>query len=1061
MRSSHQSTRVGRSLVLAAATLVPLVAGACGSGDDDGPDDRTATMAGLVALSPVGGVAGAAVEVNQLTVTDNVGGVRMRIGETVTASDGGWEMTHGFSFNHGLFEVVSRGGSFTDLVSGETIVLDPTDELRAFAIVDLYEDRTGVLVSPISDLTAAYARYRLSARMHDNLQDAYESASALTFRHFADVPWDRIDPAPLDQPASSATPAVRASLILGAMNIMVDDIAVASGASRQEAHAFALAKAWTADLAAPPFDGNDNNDNTHGSGLQVGECAPLVGCQPNTSLACTLGECRENCDLFAGSPRSTLHGALLKLARSPLNQTGLSDTAILPIARALADATEPALFGDACRDSADRTPPSVFFEAPTPPADAFVRDTITVRVRATDDLDMNPDLVFLDGLVDTDGDPTNAVATAEIATDALPDGALTVSAQATDSTGLQATTSRSFTVDNTDPQITMSSTGFYVSGADWWTGSPTPTIGGMLTEVNLDTITVFADGVMVGTATPGAGSWTMTLPAGTIPGVTGKTIRVDAVDRAGNTASVSQRIRYDATPPVITIPDTTVRDESGDTITFDQTIDPIFGVADRSPTHAHGGAAVTLGPATACDVASARKVTKYAYLLDEQPLYASESNGAGPGGRNPLRWAMAISDDGVGVDYATVAYRIRDVATNTFPLDWTPLAGTGAYTVNLFRTASSGPSIPVLGTKEGVFEIQFRGRDRLNRDADVVTRCWNHDLLAAPLDFGFPSVTMPGGPSAPTNGPAGSGKYGLTAATFSLADTTSPYEPISMLMNAPTPGTPSGVGLMQFPVYNPTNETVYLSIDVVRPTAGVAGKRYYQNRWTFNETTVSTLCGTDPGGGPNHETPGCEPVTYPGTGTTTLSALETTSIPPSSYSIRVWEEPVGTGSYIELTQCPGCSTTSTDMNTRTRVTVMIPPRGPPVTGAPPPRKFWIVPVLVGPIGLQPGAPGPYTEFTAGGATMSGAVDETRTGCVEWTPLAPYRCLRRRTYRKFRATWRAEVTGIGDVRAFVRSSWTTSGDEIPTYVLPDTGLRVANILNWYSDEPIQPTTPTPP
>ena len=240
-------------------------------------------------------------------------------------------------------------------------------------------------------------------------------------------------------------------------------------------------------------------------------------------------------------------------------------------------------------------------------------------------------------------------------------------------------TSRTLNFDDTDPQVTLAPTGFYVQGADWWTGNPSPVVGGTITEVNLDTITVHADGVLVGPATVGSGSWTMTLPAGTIASIAGASIRVDAVDRAGNSASVSQRIRYDATPPLLDTPSWTVRDERSDVVTFsDAVVDPLFGGPSFDPRHMHASGGTVLGPATACD-ASAPTVYKYAYLLDQAAPFATEAGGPAPGGGNPLTWQASITDDGVGVDYSTVGYRIRDVGADTFPLDWTPLSGTGSF----------------------------------------------------------------------------------------------------------------------------------------------------------------------------------------------------------------------------------------------------------------------------------------------------------------------------------------------------------------------------------------------
>lgn len=1036
-------------LVLALATGV----GGAGCGDEGpGTSDRSATIAGRALLTPGpgGALRRAHVRVDQLRLDDASGAVRQHAGDTTTDDLGRFELTDLGTLN-GLFRVTVTGGEFTDLLTGTTVVLDPSASLTSLFWVDLFEQRTAALVSPFGALVDVLAKERLAGGFAENIGEARDLAADHLHAFAGNLDWSRVDPMALDEPATSPVDAWRAAVLLGGLDFLAADVRNAASASVAEVNVHTLTAVLAEDLARPPFDGNDGD--VRGTGLQLGACPAITDCTipdvPCPSLAC-----RSYCDVFSGTLRARYSGAALKLVRDEtLNRTGVDVSAFLPTARALADARDALLFGDLCSSDLDQIPPTISFIGDTPGPDAWVKGAVTVVARAVDDLDPAPTLE-LEGLDDQDGAPD--VARAVIDTAARPDGDLDVRALARDATGNPAMALRSFRVDNTAPVVTVASTGFHVSGADWWTGSATPTLGGTYVEDHLADLTVHAGANLLGAATASGGAWSFTLPAGAVPDLAGADIRVEARDHAGNVASVTRRLRYDATPPQIEIPSATVKDERGDLVTFSTAVDPLFGVPSYAPTHSHNGTEVTLGPSTACD-ASAPTITKYAYLLDEQPPYVIEANGPGAEGRNPLRWRMTIADDGVGVDLATVAYRVRDVAAGTFPLDWTPLSGTSSYTVHLYRAAASGPSLPVLGAKEGLFEIQFRGRDRLGREV-TATRCWNHELLGAPLFVGNPQLASPGGPSAPTNGPPGSGKYGLTASSFSLASTT-PIHPVSSLMNAPAAGAPSGVGLMQFPIFNPTNETVYLSIDFTNPTAGVAGKRYYQNRWTYNETSANTLCGTDPGGGPDQSTPGCEPVANPGPGNTALIpdlalAPERMAIPATAYSVRVWEESITSGAYFELTQCPGCSTTPAAPG-RTRVTVLIPPRGLPNPVTPPPRQFWIVPVLRGPIGLNPGTPGPYSEFSAGGVIMSGAVDETRSGCTQYTATAPFRCTQRRTYRRFRATWYAEVTGIGQMVAYVRTSWSTSRDEIPAYIVPDNGIRGAFFADWSSTEPTQP------
>lgn len=515
------------------AALVLGWASGC-SGDDDQTSDQSASIGGRVMVT--GALRGARVVVEQLRLDDASGGVREVVGETTTDADGRFSFT-GLGTLNGMFVAHAFGGELDDLATSTTIRLDAGAELRSLFWVDLFEDRQDVLVSPVGALVESLARQQLASGAATDIGAARDLAAEHVHAHFGDLDWSRIDPVSLAEPATSPVDAWRAAAVLGGYAVLADDVRNAAGASPQEVNAYTLTRALVDDIGAPPFDGNDGD--VRNTGLQVGTC-PAVdpGCvvPPETPTFCPQGACRTLCDLYSGTLRGQLSGAALKLVRSPdFNGSGINDTAFLPTARAIADNTDPLLFGAYCTDDVDRVGPTITFDQPpTPGADAWVRGSIQVRVRATDDIDTAPDLAFGDGLADEDGDPLNAVAATTIDTTALTVGTLEVTAVAIDAALNPTEVTRSFRVDNTAPVLTLDSAGFYVSGSDWWTAIATPTLRGTITEGNLASVTVFDGAVAIGDATVDGTAWWFDVPAATIPGIAGVTVRVAATDPAGN-----------------------------------------------------------------------------------------------------------------------------------------------------------------------------------------------------------------------------------------------------------------------------------------------------------------------------------------------------------------------------------------------------------------------------------------------------------------------------------------------------------------------------------------------
>ena len=67
--------------------------------------------------------------------------------------------------------------------------------------------------------------------------------------------------------------------------------------------------------AATYYVSNDGNDRAPGSGLQLGFCPPVDPACMVPDSGCATGHCRRLCDLYAGTARTLLAGAMIKVIR--------------------------------------------------------------------------------------------------------------------------------------------------------------------------------------------------------------------------------------------------------------------------------------------------------------------------------------------------------------------------------------------------------------------------------------------------------------------------------------------------------------------------------------------------------------------------------------------------------------------------------------------------------------------------------------------------------------------------------------------------------------------------
>jgi hypothetical protein len=745
---------------------------------------NTGSLGGQVLIS--GGVRGAQVSADQLDA--QTGEIRFHIGETVTDESGRYVLETGTE--NGIFRITARGGTYRDLATGATIQLDDIDEISSLISYQILALREDALVSPIGHLIEASTMERLATL--GDLTAAFEETRASFNQHFGNVDWGEVTPWPLDQPAVSPIEPVRAAIVHAALSVLARDISADAQAGPQEVNVYRLMLRWTEDVRAGTFDGNDSDDRTAGSGLQLGFCPPVGPACIVADPGCNTGRCRRLCDLYSGTPRTLLAGAMVKIINDSnpggLNQTGLDLANTLSIVRAVSDDADPNLFAPSCIETLDREPPHVRFDPPTPGEAAFVRGAIQIKAVAVDDVDPSPDIALL-GLADLDGDSSNAVALTTINTAALADGPQRVMARAIDLAGNTIIIERALAVDNTAPAVTLDAAGFFVDGSTWWTASAAPVLTGIVTDAAPVSIkAVIPGGIEVPGVVAGT-TWTITLPPGALD-PDGTAVQLVATDAAGNQRTVTQRIRSDLEPPALGFQASMVNDEEDDWVTF---------AADHSPQHAHTGIPVDLTAPAACPT-----LTKFSYLLGSStPEYTLEIPSA-----NPIRYQLVTDDPGVGIVDGSTEYRVLRVGLpDELVLDWTS-AGTGSpvgagvtqFPIGIFSDVVTG-----LATTEGVYQVEFRATDRLAR-MTTTARCFDLHLRAPPLDFDL----------APTPRPTKDHAYALDS--LSLAPGAIFDQIAARLLN----DNATGASLIDQDIFNGTTATIYVTVTVTHPSVVMA-----------------------------------------------------------------------------------------------------------------------------------------------------------------------------------------------------------------------------------------------
>ncbi len=789
-------------------------------------------LSGRVLIAPGVGLAHATLAIEQIELYDDGatprGTFRNHILDVQTDENGFYGPVSVRDYA-GLFLLRTMGGEYRDPISGARIRFDASQELRALHFMDFFHTRTDANVTPVHSFVEARFRYLATLNGMEPLE-ARRTAYADIGAHFGNLDWDPISPAEPGQPAVSPTDDVRAMAVLGGLAILTDDLRIASGSTPQVVNLMTLTHAIVKDLEADPLlDGNDANDAAPGTGLQVGTCEPTPpGCAvPPTG--CQLGACRPRCDTYANTYRGALAAAIRKYLGpkefpTQWNRTGLgSEDARTMLEQITAGATP--LFGDACKETVDRVEPSLSWEV-GPVDGAAVKGTFAVRVRALDDAELLPSVSIV-GYQDEDSAPNTATITVDTrAALAGSDGPLTLQVVARDAAGNERRGSRTFDVDNTAPLAALDATAFYVDGSNvHWTATATPVLQGTISDAHTRSVEVLIGDTLAATATVEGMTWSATVPAGRVTS-SGVDLSIRAEDEAGNvTTTLPVLLRLDATPPAILVESSPVYDE-GLSREFYDLDNP--GANLWLQRHVVQGAPIDLSQSME---GTCLTVRKYAHLLHEQlPLGVA-------GALNPLQVSSVVSDDGVGIRPGSVQVRlmIKSGSAMVEALPWTAVSGTPIgsqttrYPVGLFRDGAL--AIPSLATTEGEYLFELRAVDHLGR-LTRQARCWNHRILAPKLR------ATPGEES------------GKRAEGFSRAMYSTSLNPVgnqvgdfsSKFLNANAAG--AAVWAWRFKNY--VAHPVYVTVTIAQPVNAQVYRKFEVRQTVTDADNVLDVCGSEP-----------------------------------------------------------------------------------------------------------------------------------------------------------------------------------------------------------------------
>jgi hypothetical protein len=433
-------------------------------------------------------------------------------------------------------------------------------------------------------------------------------------------------------------------------------------------------------------------------------------------------------------------------------------------------------------------------------------------------------------------------------------------------------------------------------------------------------------------------------------------------------------------PPMVIVGMTTVSDESEDTVEFPNPDTAI-------PVHTPSGSVTVLGPGPSCET-----VSKHVTRLDD-PL------------DNPVRWEFSVVGAGIVPDSGAYRVGIREPAGIQWLTTWRPAMARASitnghqYEVLLLRS-----NLPELGTRQGRYEIEFRGRDAFGQ-LGTAGRCWQHEILPPRLWYSAASA------------PPATALRSLETANLDPGNNLAP-----LLNGVPVA---QGKALMEFDIRNGTKEPAYVTFAYDQAVAT------YQKSWQdgyaylFTDDTVDATCLGD-GTCTSDPVPAPQYVDTQGTIDQVVSAL------------LIWD--YAAGAYLQ--RCASCGADE----------YRIEPRLSSAT----PRRYRVMLIATDLGALAPVLPqgdsetGPFEDFTLDPMLplqLTGRQYDRLKYCADPDMGV---CLRSRTYRHYRA-----LTGAWLSVAWLRV--TGRAGAVSSTPGPLAIERELPGFSWMTSEPVVPPT----
>lgn len=422
-------SRVGTWLRRAFAVSMVAASLTCGG---DGGSTLKSTTSGVAYWSGGGPVRNATIIAWQMVDGERT----FELGRTTTDENGRWELTTE-GYEHIEYDVV--GGLYAEASGGE-VTLDSNTILRGIVLdVPIGGTRSGITISPLTDLAVTLGHARRAANKEDTYGASVHKAVERLTNHFGFDPLTTPVASPA-APASSPTAEVKYGLVLAGLSQLARSVAEQQGATTQSINTVV----WTRTLGRDAGSAEALLDGVGAAPLFVGaSCPPPPGCSVEGP------GCYADCRAQTNTLKARIGAQILSFLRTSQNGTTLTRNDVEAWLEEVRTRVDADLFGSDPAEEWDQIGPTITWV--TPAADASVAGSIAVEVTAADPLGIASLTVTAEAptpmqLVDTDPTPERFAAT--FSTVGLPEGPLTLTATATDSQENRSDAPRQILLDN-------------------------------------------------------------------------------------------------------------------------------------------------------------------------------------------------------------------------------------------------------------------------------------------------------------------------------------------------------------------------------------------------------------------------------------------------------------------------------------------------------------------------------------------------------------------------------------------------------------------------------------